>query len=84
VKVAVTRSGGFAGLVRRAEVDSADHPAVAGLIGDIRLDEVPESKPQPDRYVYDIQIGERSAQVGEADLHGPLRELVDHVMAHGS
>lgn len=84
MKVAVTRSGGFAGLVRRAEVDSADHPAVAGLLGDVRLDEVPEHRPQPDRYVYDIQIGDHCAQVGEADLHGPLRELVDHVMTHGS
>lgn len=84
MKVAVTRSGGFAGLVRRAEVDSADHPAVAGLIDRVRLDDVPRPTPQPDRYVYDIQIGDRSAQVGEADLHGPLRDLVDHVMAHGT
>jgi hypothetical protein len=84
MRVAVTRSGGFAGLVRRAEVDSADHPAVAGLIDNVSLDEIPQHRPQPDRYVYDIQIGDRSAQVGEADLHGPLRELVDHVMTHGS
>ncbi|WP_329257170.1 hypothetical protein OG417_18335 [Actinoallomurus sp. NBC_01490] len=84
MRVAVTRSGGFAGLVRRAEVDSADHPAVAGLIDDVSLDEIPQHRPQPDRYVYEIQIGDRSAQVGEADLHGPLRELVDHVMTHGS
>jgi hypothetical protein len=83
MRVAVTRSGGFAGLVRRAEVDSADHPAVAGLLGDVRLDDVPEHRPQPDRYVYDIQIGDRAAKVGEADLNGPLRELVDHVMSLG-
>jgi hypothetical protein len=82
--VAVTRSGGFAGMVRRAEVDSADHPAVAGLIDDVRLDEVREPKREPDRFVYDIQIGDRSTQVGESDLHGSLRELVDHVMTHGS
>ncbi len=67
----MTRSGGFAGLVRRAEVDSADHPAVAGLINDVRLDEVPELRRLPDRYIYDIQIGDRSAKVGEADLAGP-------------
>jgi hypothetical protein len=83
VRVAVTRSGGFAGLVRRAELDSADHPAVAGLIEDVRLDDVPEPKGEPDRFVYDIKIGDRSAQVGESDLHGPLRQLVDHVMKHG-
>jgi hypothetical protein len=85
VKVAVTRSGGFAGMVRRAEVDSADHPAVAGLIDDVRLDDLPdEPRRDPDRFVYHIQIGDRAAQIGEADLHGPLRELVDHVMTHGS
>lgn len=84
MKVAVTRSGGFAGMVRRAEVDSANHPAVAGLINDVRLDELPEPKGEPDRFVYKIQIGDRSAQIGESDLHGPLRELVDHVMTHGS
>ncbi len=80
----MTRSGGFAGMVRHAEVDSADHPAVAGLLERIHLDEVPEPAARPDRFVYDIEIGDRSAQVGEADLHGPLRELVDRVMDHGS
>jgi hypothetical protein len=84
VRVAVTRSGGFAGMVRRAEIDSADHPAVAGLIDDVRLDEVPAPRGEPDRFVYDIEIGDRSAQVGESDLHGPLRALVDHVMTYGS
>jgi hypothetical protein len=84
VRVAVTRSGGFAGMVRRAEVDSADHPALAQLIGDVRLDDLPEPKGQPDRFVYRIEIGDRSAHVGEADLRGTLRELVDHVMTHGS
>jgi hypothetical protein len=83
VRVAVTRSGGFAGMVRRAEIDSADHPAVARLIDDVHLDEVPTPTGAPDRFVYDIEIGDHSAQVGEADLHGPLRALVDHVMTHG-
>jgi hypothetical protein len=84
VRVAVTRSGGFAGMVRHAEIDSADHPAVARLIQDVRLDEMPEPRAQPDRFVYEIEIGDRAAQVGEADLHGPLRDLVDEVMAHGA
>lgn len=84
MRVAVTRSGGFAGMVRRADIDSADHPAVAGLIDDVRLDEFPAPKGEPDRFVYDIEIGDRSAQVGESDLKGPLRTLVDYVMAHGS
>jgi hypothetical protein len=83
VKVAITRSGGFAGLVRRAEIDTADHPGVARLIDDVHLDEASKSDPLPDQFLYDIQIGDDSAQVPEAGLDGPLRELVDHVMAHG-
>jgi hypothetical protein len=84
VKVAVTRSGGFAGLVRRAEIDSADHPAVARLIDDVQLDKVPERETMPDQFVYHVQIGDHTAQVGESDLDGPLRELVHHVLSHGS
>ncbi len=83
MRVAVTRSGGFAGLVRRAEIDTADRPAVAGLLREIRLDDLPEFRRLPDRYVYDIEIGERTVRVGEADLHGPLRTLVDEVMPNG-
>ncbi len=78
--MAVTRSGGFAGLVHRAEADSADHPAMAGLLREIRLDDLPEFERLPDRYVYDIQIGERMVRVGETELDGPLRELVELVM----
>jgi hypothetical protein len=70
-------------MVRHAEIDSADHPAVAELLDRVRLDEVPEPKAQPDRFVYDIEIGGRTAQIGESDLHGPLRELVDQVMTRG-
>ncbi|HEX6447733.1 MAG TPA: protealysin inhibitor emfourin, partial [Streptosporangiales bacterium] len=68
MRIAVTRSGGFAGLVRRAEIDSADHPDVARLLDAVRLDELPEPAPRPDRFVYEIEIGDRAAQVGEADL----------------
>jgi hypothetical protein len=78
--VAVTRSGGFAGLVRRAEADSADHPAMTGLLEEIRLDDLPDFERLPDRYVYDIDIGERRVRVSEPELGGPLRELVELVM----
>ena len=70
-------------MVRRAEIDTADHPAVARLVDEIDLHDVPEPSPAPDRFVYDVEIGDRSVQVGEAGLHGPLRELVDYVLAHG-
>ena len=81
MKVAVTRSGGFAGLVRRAEVDSADHPAMAGLIDDVRLDDIPEPRPQPDRFVYSFLLGEReAARVPEPDLSDDLEQLARLVL----
>ncbi|GAA4625853.1 hypothetical protein GCM10023196_031660 [Actinoallomurus vinaceus] len=83
MKVAVTRSGGFAGMVRRAEIDSADHPAAARLVDEIDFGGVPEPAPAADRFVYDVEVGDRTVPVAEADLHGPLRDLVDYVLAHG-
>jgi hypothetical protein len=70
-------------MVRRAEIDSADHPVAGRLIDEIDLGEVPEPAPAADRFVYDIEIGDRHVSAGETDLHGPLRELVDYVLAHG-
>lgn len=96
MRVAVTRSGGFAGITRHARLDSADHPVVARLIGEIDLPDAGaapseggrrpgETSPArgADRFVYDIEIGDRAVRVGEADLTEPLRRLVEHVLAHG-
>ncbi len=110
MRVAVTRSGGFAGITRRARLDSDDHPVVARLIEEIDIggaapagrgpapdtaDRPPETAPggrpagerRPargaDRFVYEIEIGDRTVRVGEAELRGPLRTLVEHVLAHG-
>jgi hypothetical protein len=83
VKVTVTRSGGFAGMVRQGEIDSADHPTAARLIDEIDLSDVPEPAPAADRFVYEVEVGDRCVPVAEADLRGPLRDLVDYVLAHG-
>lgn len=85
MKIAITRSGGFAGLVQRSVVDTADlaHAQAAewsALAERVDLAAVPPSQPRPDRYVYEIEIDGQTAEVGEADLTGPLRELVDKVM----
>jgi hypothetical protein len=83
VEISVTRSGGFAGLTRRASVDTdrlpdAEHwQAVLGRIG---LAGLPASRPRPDRFVYTIEIDGQVARIGEADMTGALRELVDMVM----
>jgi hypothetical protein len=84
VKIAITRSGGFAGLVQRAVIDTsemADAEDWHALAGRVDLAALPPPRPQPDRYIYEIEIDGKAAEVGEADLTGPLRELVDKVMA---
>jgi hypothetical protein len=84
VRIAVTRSGGFAGLVRRGEADTADSPQLADLLSRAAL---PDSSAEtgsaaPDRFVYTIRVGEGDAvTVHEGALDGPLRQLVDTVLA---
>lgn len=86
MKIAITRSGGFAGLVQRAAIDTADLPDPADaaelqtLAGRIDLAALPSPDRQPDRFVYEIEIDGRTAEVGESALTGPLRALVDKVM----
>lgn len=86
MKIAVTRSGGFAGLVQRTVVDTADLPDVREaaewreLAGRVDLAALPPPHPQPDRYIYEIQIDDQSAEAAESELTGPLRELVDKVL----
>lgn len=85
MKITVTRSGGFAGITRRAHVDVADQPDAADwdtLLRRIRLADLPPPPANaPDRFVYTIEIDGTSAQVGEADMTGPLRELVTRVLS---
>jgi hypothetical protein len=87
VKIAVTRSGGFAGLVQRAAIDTADLPDAAEwqeLADQIDLAALPPPRREPDRYVYEIDIDGQTAEIGESALTGPLRDLVDKVMGRAA
>jgi hypothetical protein len=87
--IAFERSGGFAGITVRAEVDTADLPEdeaaeYRALLE--RLDLSGLARPaapragQPDRYQYDIRVhqGGRTYELsyGEAELPEELRPLV--------
>ncbi|MQY02719.1 protealysin inhibitor emfourin [Actinomadura macrotermitis] len=82
VKVKVVRSGGFAGIQRRGESDSASDPLLSHLVDRVDLGAVPAPGRIPDQFLYDIDIDGRTTTVGEAQLQGPLRELVHHVLDH--
>jgi hypothetical protein len=78
--VTVVRSGGFAGIERRAQSDSASDPMLTKLVHRVDLRTVPPPGRIPDQFLYEIDIDGDRTTVGEAQLSGPLRELVHHVL----
>ncbi|WP_433326136.1 protealysin inhibitor emfourin [Spirillospora sp. CA-294931] len=76
----VVRSGGFAGLEQRGQSDSSTDPVLARLVDRVDLKRVPPPGRIPDQFLYDIDIDGKAATIGEAQLRGPLRELVHHVL----
>lgn len=86
MKISVTRSGGFAGITRRAEVDTDQRPDAGDwkhLVDRADLSDRGHPPGKPDRYVYRIDVDGRTAHVGEADLDEPTRALIDRVFAAG-
>ena len=89
VSVTVTRSGGFAGLSRRwrAEAEGSDAERWRALIEDCPWEAVAIVRDDTgaDRFVWrlDARCGERAreAELADAEITGPWRELIDAVKA---
>ncbi|GAA2096813.1 hypothetical protein GCM10009841_08700 [Microlunatus panaciterrae] len=82
-KVAVRRSGGFAGMVRSAEVDLTSDPVgpeLQSLLSRLDLPSFTAGPPAPDRFVYTVEYGEQRTTVGEADLTPELSQVVRLVL----
>ncbi|MDN5764097.1 MAG: M4 family metallopeptidase [Microlunatus sp.] len=85
--VAVRRSGGFTGYVRRGKLDLAADPRgdeVRGLLHRVDLQQVSMSNPAPDRFVYTVEFGEQVVTAGEQDLPPELQQVVRIVLASSS
>ncbi|HEU5484656.1 MAG TPA: protealysin inhibitor emfourin [Microlunatus sp.] len=85
-RVAVRRSGGFTGQVRRAEIDlDADERAeeVRRLLGRLDLQQLSTSRDAPDRFVYTVEVGDQSVTLGEQDLPPDLQRVVQIVLGSG-
>jgi len=81
--VSVTRSGGFAGLVRTASVDEADAPEeVRELLA--MLDGGQPAAPlagEPDRFSYTIEVpGRGSATLAESQLTAAQRAALERLL----
>jgi hypothetical protein len=90
VRVEVTRSGGFAGVVRHAALDGARlepeaAAALARLVDAADLDAPHAPAKGADRFQYDIAVTgadgrKRQATVGEGAMSPQLKALVQHVL----
>ncbi|MFC0625644.1 protealysin inhibitor emfourin [Kribbella deserti] len=87
--VTVVRSGGFAGLVARGEVDTNEAEDGGRLEETVRRLEAAQpggGRPQPDRYIYRLQVrpepeaAATEITVAEQDLDPDLAWLVDRVL----
>ncbi|MCD4526538.1 protealysin inhibitor emfourin [Nocardioides sp. cx-173] len=83
-RVRVRRGGGFAGRSTEAEVDLDGDDERAGelrdLVSRIDLAGLRASRPQPDRFVYDLDLAGSTARVLEQDLTDDLRRVVRLVL----
>jgi hypothetical protein len=82
-KVAVRRSGGYAGLTRSGELDlDADPlgPEVRQLLIQADLDRLTTSQPAPDRFTYTVALGDWELAVPEQDLTPELHQVVRIVL----
>lgn len=82
MKVVVSRSGGFAGIRTTWEVqvdEQPDRAVWAEMLSGLPWDEVSETAPQPDRYVYRIRCAPHEVVLGEQQVYGLWQELIDRV-----
>jgi len=82
-RVAVSRSGGFAGIRHSGELvlgDDPRTPEVESLIGRIDFAAVVVSPPRPDRFVYTFHVQGQELTIGEPDLTPDLQQLARLVL----
>ena len=81
MRIEVVRSGGFAGIERRAAVETADHPDAARLES-LASAALASSSPEPsapgvpDGFRYTLTAGPRTLHCAEPHLTAPQRKLI--------
>ncbi|MDT9683025.1 hypothetical protein RND61_13230 [Streptomyces sp. TRM76323] len=96
MRIEVRRTGGFAGIERRAEVDTAARPdadAWQALAEAVLAEAAPEEEAEgaargapgvPDGFGYEITVDGRTVRCAEPHLTGAQRELVSRVLREGA
>lgn len=84
MRIAVTRTGGFAGITRRAELDTRGRPDEARLRS-LALAALADGRPDrpagvPDGFSYELDVDGITAYCADPELSTPQRELVETVL----
>ena len=89
MRITVSRSGGFAGMTRRAQVDVDAAPdaawwraTAAGAVPMPSGSGAPAS-PVRDGFTWTIEVGEERAVLPDSAVRGPLREIAERTLAEG-
>jgi hypothetical protein len=89
--IVVVRSGGVAGMTRRGSVNldqlGERAPEWQSLVQESLpiLDRLADSPADrvPDGFVWQIGVGDRSCEMSDSHLTGPLRELAERTLREG-
>jgi hypothetical protein len=88
MRIQVTRTGGFAGISRRHEVDTEGRKDAAEWesLAEEVLASAPDAPPPgvPDGFRYRIAVEDRTVYCADPDLTGAQRTLVSRVLKEGA
>ncbi|PCG87793.1 hypothetical protein CIB93_01815 [Streptomyces sp. WZ.A104] len=88
MRIQVTRTGGFAGIARRREVDTEGRADAAEWesLAEEALADAPDAPPPgvPDGFRYEITAGDRTVYCADPDLTGAQRTLISRVLKEGA
>ncbi|MEV4440388.1 protealysin inhibitor emfourin [Streptomyces sp. NPDC049577] len=88
MRIVITRTGGFAGIERRAELDTTGRPDATHLeaLAHRALAPGRESshKGVPDGFHYEIKVNGRSVHLADPHLTQEQRELIRTVLKEGA
>ncbi|KJY42695.1 metalloprotease [Streptomyces sp. NRRL B-1568] len=88
MRIRLTRSGGFAGLTRHAELDTADHPDGAELER-LATEAIAAGHPKPpsgvpDGYQYELTVDDHTAHCADPHLTDAQRQLMERLLQEGA
>ncbi|MFD7867522.1 protealysin inhibitor emfourin [Streptomyces sp. NPDC059783] len=88
MRIRVSRTGGFAGIAREREIDTAGRPDAADWesLAEAAVDGCPDAPPRgvPDGFHYRITVGGRTVHCADPKLTDAQRALVSRVLKEGA